>query len=172
MAQTKTTTRRSGATSSGGSRGSSSKKSNSRSSTSTRARKQAPRTSRAKPSTNGSAGSVKETVASGAQEAANSLATAVQKAKVPLIASGAAIAGVAGAAVIAATRPKRHKVLGVTVPKPKRLGVSMPGRNGLKTDARKVTGAITDAAKRADLFGQRVSRVASSVQDVSETANE
>jgi hypothetical protein len=48
----------------------------------------------------------------------------------------------------------------------------MPKRNGFKSDARKLTGAVTDAAKRADQFGQRVSRVASGVQNVSETANE
>ena len=37
-------------------------------------------------------------------------------------------------------------------------------------DAQKITEAITDAAKRADQIGQRVSRVSNGVQDVSETA--
>jgi len=86
---------------------------------------------------------------------------------VPLIAGGAAIAGVAGAAALNA-RSSRRKVLGVTMP---RNGLKMP-RNGLKNvDARKITGAVTDAAKRADRFGQRVSSVANSVQTVSETAD-
>ena len=40
-----------------------------------------------------------------------------------------------------------------------------------KIDARKIAGAVTDGAKRADRFGQRVSSVASSVQTVSETAD-
>ena len=85
----------------------------------------------------------------------------------PLIAGGAAIAGVAGAAALNA-RSSRRKVLGVTMP---RNGLKMP-RNGLKNvDARKITGAVTDAAKRADRFGQRVSSVANSVQTVSETAD-
>jgi hypothetical protein len=51
------------------------------------------------------------------------------------------------------------------------LGVSLPKRNGLKVDSQKITEAIADAAKRADRIGQRVSRVANGVQDVSETAN-
>jgi hypothetical protein len=85
----------------------------------------------------------------------------VRKAKVPLLASGAALVGVAGA--IAATHSsKRHKV----------LGVSMPKANGMKPDAKKISDAVVDIAKRADHFGQGVSRVASSVQGVGETANE
>ena len=47
----------------------------------------------------------------------------------------------------------------------------MPKLNGFKSDARKVASAVTDAAKRADDFGQRVSRVASGIQNVSETAD-
>jgi methyl-accepting chemotaxis protein len=84
-----------------------------------------------------------------------------RKAKVPLLASGAALVGVAGA--VAATRSgnKRHKV----------LGVSMPKANGMKPDAKKISEAVVDAAKRADQFGQGVSRVASSVKDMGETAN-
>lgn len=104
--------------------------------------------------------SVTETVSSGAQNTAQGVAGAVKTAKVPLIAGGAAIAGLAGAAALNA-RSSRRKVLGVTMP-----------RNGLKkVDARKIPGAVTDAAKRADRFGQRVSSVANSVQTVSETAD-
>ena len=80
----------------------------------------------------------------------------------PLIAGGAAIAGLGGAAVLNNARSRRRKVLGVT----------MPRGNGLKNvDARKVPGAVTDAAKRADRLGQRVSSMARSVQMVSETAD-
>jgi methyl-accepting chemotaxis protein len=102
----------------------------------------------------------------------------VKKAKVPIVAGGAALAGLAGAAVVSARSARRRTVLGIPMPKRSRLslpnlsGISVPGRNGFKTDARQVTGAITDAAKRADQLGQRVSQVASSVQKVSETANE
>jgi len=84
-----------------------------------------------------------------------------RKAKVPLLASGAALVGVAGA--IAATHSgKRHKA----------LGFSMPKANGMKPDAKKISEAVVDIAKRADEFGQGVSRVASSVRGVGETANE
>jgi hypothetical protein len=114
---------------------------------------------------------VKAAVTTGAQEAANGISTVAQKAKVPLLASGAALAGVAGA-VIAARSGKRRSVLGVPMKRSGFSGISMPKRSGFKSDARKITGAVTDAAKRADVFGQRVSRVASSVQNVSETANE
>lgn len=84
-----------------------------------------------------------------------------RKAKVPLLASGAVLAGVAGA-IVATRSGKRHKV----------LGISMPKTNGMKSDARKVSAAVVDAAKRADRFGQGVSRVASSVRDAGEAANE
>jgi hypothetical protein len=107
------------------------------------------------------AGSVKEMVSSGAQGAAQGVATFAKKAKTPLLVGGAGLAGVAGAVVLNARSGRTRKVLGVSLPKP----------NGFKVDAQKVTEAITDAAKRADQMGQRVSRVASTVQDVSETAN-
>ena len=119
------------------------------------------RAKRSRASANGAAESVKDTVATGAEQAANGISTVAQKAKVPLLASGAALAGVAGAVLVTRSGKKR-----------KVLGVSMPKRSGFKADARKITGAVTDAAKRADTFGQRVSRVASSVQNVSETAND
>lgn len=48
----------------------------------------------------------------------------------------------------------------------------MPKRNGFKGDARKITRAVSDAAKRADHLGKDMSRVANSVQKVSETADE
>ena len=103
-----------------------------------------------------------QTVSSGAQNVAQGVAGVVKKAKTPLIAGGAAIAGLAGAAALNNARSRHRKVLGVT----------MPRGNGLKkVDARKIAGAVTDAAKRADRFGQGVSSMASSVQMVSETAD-
>jgi len=41
----------------------------------------------------------------------------------------------------------------------------------MQPDAKKISEAVVDVAKRADRFGQGVSRVASSVQGVGETAN-
>lgn len=105
-----------------------------------------------------------------AQSLAGSVGPAMQKAKVPLIAGGAAVAGVAGAVLAATHTGGKRKVLGVSVPKRSKL--SLPKKNGLKPDAHKIAGAVTDAAKRADSFGQNVSRIASSVQKVGESADE
>lgn len=150
MAQTKSksSTRRS-SSSARGSR-SSSPKSNGASASGSRT-KAKPR--KAAAASNGVADSVKRS--------AKGVPPLVRKAKVPLVASGAAIAGVAGA--IAATHAgKRHKV----------LGVSMPKADGMKPDAKKVSDAVVDIAKRADRFGKGVSRVANSVQSVGETAKQ
>jgi hypothetical protein len=103
------------------------------------------------------------------------VAGVVKKGKTPLIAGGAAIAGVTGAAVTGAavlnSRSSRRKVLGVTMPRRNYLKGVDARKNLKKVDARKIAGAVTDAAKRADRFGQRVSTVANSVQTVSETAD-
>ena len=122
--------------------------------------------------------SAKDTVAGGAQNAVQSAGEVVDKVKMPLIAGGAAVAGLAGAAVVAAaSRSSRKKVLGVKLPKQSGLSlpkpnVSLPKRNGFKGDAHRIASAVTDAAKRADKFGQSVSKVATSVQNVSETADQ
>jgi hypothetical protein len=113
-------------------------------------------------SVSGTVASGAKTVSSGAQNAAHGFVGVVKKAKTPLIAGGVAVAGFAGAAALAGARSRRRKVLGVTMPR---------GKGLKKIDARKIAGAVTDGAKRADRLGQRVSSVASSVQTVSETAD-
>jgi hypothetical protein len=119
---------------------------------------------------NGSgSGSIADSVKHGAQGALNGAGPILQKAKLPLLAGGAAVAGVAGA-VLASKTAGRRKVLGVSVPKRSKL--SLPKKNGFKPDARKVTSAVTDVAKRADDFGQGVSRIAGSVKKVGEAADE
>lgn len=100
-------------------------------------------------------------MSAGAQSTAQGVAGAAKRAKAPLIAGGLAIAGVAGGVALHA-RSSRRKVLGVSLPRPTRLK---------KIDAGKVAATVTDAAKRADEFGQRVSRVANGIQMVSETAD-
>lgn len=120
--------------------------------------------------------SVTETVSSGAQRTAG----VAKKAKGPLIAGGVAIAGLAAGAAALNGRSGRRRVLGVKVPRANGLGKmdapkalkKMDARKTLKNvDARKIAGSVTDAAKRADRFGQRVSSVANSVRTVSETAD-
>lgn len=81
----------------------------------------------------------------------------------PIAIGAAALVGVAGAAAAAATRVSGRK---------KVMGVPLPRRNGLKRDARKVTSAVSDAARRADRLGQRVSRVASSVHQAAESLDD
>jgi hypothetical protein len=75
--------------------------------------------------------------------------------------------GLAGAAVVNARSNRRRKMLGVSLPKAN--GLKVPKR-GLSLDVQKITSTVTDAAKRADQVGKRVSSVANSVQQVSETA--
>src|SRR3954447_10969895 len=116
-----------------------------------------------------SSGSISDSVKHGAQGAINGAGPVVQKAKLPLLAGGAAVAGVAGA-VLASKTGGRRKVLGVSMPKRSKL--SLPKKGGLKPDAHKVASAVTDAAKRADSFGQGVSRIASSVKKAGEAADE
>lgn len=52
---------------------------------------------------------VGQTIESGAKEAGNTVGRAVSKAKVPLLAGGAALAGVAGGAAIGAHQARRHR---------------------------------------------------------------
>ena len=92
-----------------------------------------------------------------------------QKARTPLVAGGVTAVGVAGAAVALALRSSRdRKILGVPV---SRRGLKLPVNGGnAKRDARKLAATVSDVAKRADRFGQSVSKVAGTVQQVSETA--
>jgi hypothetical protein len=177
MAQTKTPQRRDASRGSSRSRSQASKGRSSRGGSSGRSgsaaqRKtggQSARATRERPSRSANGQTTVEgvtgTVSSGAQNAAQGVAGFVKKAKGPLIVGGAAVAGIAGVAGAAAlnnARSRRRKV----------LGVPMPRGNDLKNlDARRIAGAVSDGAKRADRFGQRVSSVASSVQTVSETAD-
>jgi hypothetical protein len=146
------------------------KKSQAKRRSSSSASKPKSQSSKASSSSNGgSGGSVADSVKNGAHDAVNGVAPIIHKAKLPLLAGGAAVAGVAGA-VLASRSGGKRKVLRVSVPKRSKL--SLPKRNGLRSDARKVSSAVADAAKRADSFGQGVSKIASSVQKVGESAED
>lgn len=103
----------------------------------------------------------------------------VEKAKLPLIATGAVVAGAAAVIVGKNGHHKQRKVLGVPVPKRSKAHlpkvsmpkIGLPKGKGLKGDVRRAAGAVSDAAKQADEIGQRISKVASSVQAVSETTD-
>jgi hypothetical protein len=105
--------------------------------------------------------SVRDTVTSETQGAARGVASFAKKARGPLLTGGAGVAGVAAAVAVTARSKRRRKVLGITLPR----------RKDLRVDAQKVTETIAEAARRADRFGQNMSRVASGVQDVSQEAN-
>jgi hypothetical protein len=158
------------------SKASSSKASSRSNGASTKSRKAA--SSASSSNGHGVAESVKETVVSGAHDAANGIAPVAQKAKLPLVATGAALVG--AAAVIASKNGHKHKVLGVSMPRRSKVHlpsvhvpkIGMPKGKGVKADVRKAAGAVTGAAKQADELGRRISRVANSVQTVSETAND
>lgn len=127
--------------------------------------------SKAKPAKSQAGKGAGSAASNGGQSHHNGVAPIVQKAKLPLLAGGAAVAGVAGAVFAASRTGGKRKVLGVSVPKRSKLSLPKK-RNGLKPDAHKVASAVADAAKRADSFGQNVSRIASSVQKVGESADE
>jgi hypothetical protein len=72
--------------------------------------------------------------------------------------------------VVANKNGRRKKVLGVSVPKAPKP--HLPSGKGIRGDVRKAAGAVTEAAKQADRFGKQVSKVASSVQNVGESAGD
>lgn len=137
-------------------------------------------------SASGNGGGAAAKASSNGSEAGSTVGAVAEKAKLPLLATGAVVAG--AAAVIAtkgAGGHKQRKVLGVPVPKrskshmPK-VGVpkvsvpkiGMPKGKGLKGDVRRAAGTVSDVAKQADQIGKRISRVANSVQAVGETTDD
>ena len=104
----------------------------------------------------------------------NGIGAMVEKAKLPLIATGAVAAGAAAVLVGKNGHHKQRKVLGVPVPKRSKVHmpkVGLPKGKDLKGDVRRAAGAVGDAAKQADEIGRRISKVANSVQMVSETTD-
>ena len=136
----------------------------------------------------GSAKAAKDTANAAKGEASangNGAGAVVEKAKLPLLATGAALVGTAAVIVSKNGHHKHRKVLGVPVPggskshmpkvsmpKVSVPKIGLPKGKGLKGDVRRAAGAVTDAAKQADQIGKRISRVANSVQAVSETTDQ
>src|SRR5215208_6771958 len=120
----------------------SSNASRSRSATATKSRSTGRSASGRSANGRGTLESVTDTVSSGAQNTAQGIAGAVKKAKTPLIAGGAAIAGLAGAAALNA-RSSRRKVLGVKMPRGDGLKKAIPNASAMKkVDARNVSGTV------------------------------
>lgn len=132
-------------------------------------------------SASGNGGGAAAKASSNGSEAGSTVGAVAEKAKLPLLATGAVVAG--AAAVIAtksAAGHKQRKVLGVPVPKRSKSHlpkvsvpkVGMPKGKGLKGDVRRAAGTVSDVAKQADQIGKRISRVANSVQAVGEATDD
>ena len=125
---------------------------------------------------------MKDTASNGASSvgsAGRTVASVAQRAKTPLLAGGAALAGLAGAVVVRSRTNHKSGPLtdfrkalsggsrssGFSLPK-------LPKRGGnLKDGIRSLSKNVSDVAKQADKIGQRVSKTANMVQQVSETAD-
>jgi hypothetical protein len=132
-------------------------------------------------SASGNGGGAAAKASSNGSEAGSTVGAVAEKAKLPLLATGAVVAG--AAAVIAtksAAGHKQRKVLGVPVPKRSKSHlpkvsvpkIGMPKGKGLKGDVRRAAGTVSDVAKQADQIGKRISRVANSVQAVGEATDD
>lgn len=129
-------------------------------------RSQRPKTqARPKPSSGSSQSSngkarvkaVRQTVESSTKEAGQAVSKVASKAKTPLLAGGAALAGAAGGMAIGAMRSRQshsHRVLGVKVPQAKR--VKIRSRD------------VAKAAKEVGTFGQHVGELATEIRHARE----
>jgi hypothetical protein len=98
----------------------------------------------------------RDTVEDAGKKAATATGKAVSKAKVPLIASGAALAGVAGGLALNSTRSKGTKVLGMKMPKTK---VKIRSKDLVK------------AADRVAGAGEQIGRVSTGFRELQGTSD-
>jgi methyl-accepting chemotaxis protein len=111
--------------------------------------------------------------------AARGVGSVAKRAKTPLLAGGAALAGLAGALLVRSRDSHRHGALGnlrKALPGNSRSrGLSLPKLpkrgGGVKGGVRKISQNVDQAAGRADQLSQRVSKAANAVQQVSQTAD-
>lgn len=110
----------------------------------------------------------RRTLESSTKEAGQSVGKAASKAKTPLLAGGAALAGAAGGMAIGAMRSNRshpHKILGIKMPQPKR-GIKMPQPKRVKIRSRDVA----SATRELGAFGQHVGELATELRHAREDA--
>jgi hypothetical protein len=112
------------------------------------------RTTRRSSSGNGASSSpvetVRQTVASGAQQTGHVIGDAASKAKGPALAGGAALAGMVGGMALA-SRGGRRRVLGIPVPGTRRplVQIKTPRRNNVAKDVVKAAGRMGKAGGQA-----------------------
>jgi hypothetical protein len=97
----------------------------------------------------------RKAVAGSAGNAGHAVGDAASKAKTPLLAGGAALAGLAGGVAIGARGMRRRKVLGVPVPR----------RSVIKSSSRDLASAAKDVGR----LGQQMSELTSEVRRTRET---
>jgi hypothetical protein len=113
--------------------------------------------SRAKPKSNPNGArveSAKKAVEHTAKEAGNTVGKVAGKAKLPLVAGGAAVAGAVGGLAVGAHQARRHKV----------LAGAMARRPMVKVDSHD----LASAAKQVGTFGAQMGRLASELQQARE----
>lgn len=114
---------------------------------------------RSKPSTNSTArvDSARRAIEDKAKDAGQAVGSAASKAKVPLIAGGAALAGAAGGVALGVRQARHHG----------KMGMAVPRRPQLKVSSRD----LAKAAKEVGTFGAQMGHLASELQRTRETAN-
>ncbi len=134
-------------------------KTEARSSSASRRRSAAPSRKKAKASTSGNpkgaAHEARQTVEHTARDAGNAVGRAVGKAKVPLVAGGAALAGAAGGMAFGVHQARR------------RNGIAAPRRPQLKVNSHD----LAKVAKEVGTFGAQMGQLASELQRNREAAN-
>ena len=163
---TKAKPRKRASTSSGSSsrsRSTRAKSSGARKSSSSRSSTNGRSTGRSRGSTRSSNGSgrideARKAVAGTAQDAGQAVGNAASKAKVPLVAGGAALAGLAGGVALGARGLRRRKVLGVPVPR----------RSVLKASTKN----LADAAREAGKVGQQMGELTTEVSKTREAMDD
>jgi hypothetical protein len=92
-----------------------------------------------------------------ASKATNAVGHAADKAKVPLLAGGAALAGVAGGLALGARHGRRHKGIGLPVPRRPQVKVK--------------SGDVAKAAKEVGNFGAQLGHLANELQQARNSTN-
>lgn len=105
-------------------------------------------------------GAARQAVESSTKEAGQAMSKVTRKAKTPLLAGGAALAGAAGGLAIGAARSRQlhsHKVLGLKLPQGKRVKVRSRD--------------VAKAAQEVGTFGQHVGELATELRRARESAD-
>jgi hypothetical protein len=134
------------------SRGSSKKSANSRRQASLRKQ---PNSSKPAPTAAVSNAAGKATNAAG--KATTAVGNAADKAKIPLVASGAALAGVAGGLVLGTRHARRHRGIGMAIPRRPQVKVK--------------SADVAKAAKEVGSFGAQLGHLANELQQARESTN-